>query len=125
RLRSLRAGVPDQLPDSRTGGVAVQRAGQIYRALFDHGSRADVDLFDLHVAASIVALASGEAEAEGVALSDRTGLDPVELEELCFLLFPDAALPDSRTPDVEPQEKALRDILWMNSARASVYERLL
>lgn len=101
------------------------RAEHLYRELFDRGTAKGADLFDLHVAASIVALAAREAEDEGAALSERTGLRPGELEELCALHFPGAALACSAAPIVDQQEQALRDILWMNSAHASEFELLL
>ena len=105
----------------------MSRAEEFYRSLFEHGVAADeADRFDLHVAACIVALAASEAEAEGVPLSDRTGLDAAGLTQLCALFFPDVVLFAARPPaGLYQQEQSLRDILWMNSAEASVYELLL
>jgi len=103
----------------------VTVAGLLYRELFDRGAAAGADRFDLHVAASIVALAAEEAHAEGVKLAERTGLDGVELAQLSSLMFPGGIAANEPGPEVGAEELALRDILWMNSARASAFEFLL
>ncbi|MCB2059871.1 MAG: nitrogen fixation protein NifQ [Novosphingobium sp.] len=103
----------------------MARAEHLYRELFDRGTAKGADLFDLHVAASIVALAAGETERDGVSLAERIGLRPSEIDELSALFFPGAVLNCSASPSVDQQEQALRDILWMNSAHASVFELLL
>ena len=105
-------------------------AGQLHPAalyddLYARGSLAGSDLFDLHVAASIVAIAAGEAQSEGLSLSDCTGLDGAGFAELSALLFPGAQVAQTGPISISPQEQALRDILWMNATRASPIERLL
>ena len=97
----------------------------LYHELMARGTAAGSDLFDLHIAACIIALAASEAESEGVALAQGTGLDPAEFADLCALLFPDAMVVPPAVLAVDEQEQALRDILWMNSARANSLERLL
>lgn len=103
------------------------RADEFYRFLFEHGVAADEAAgFDLHVVSCILALAASEADAEGVPLSDRTGLDAAGLTQLCALFFPDLALSTERPPaGLDQHEQTLRDILWMNSAEASLLELLL
>jgi nitrogen fixation protein NifQ len=100
-------------------------ATTLYDDLFARGSAAGSDLFDLHVAAAIVALAAAEAESEGLPLGECTGLDGAEFAELSALLFPGAQVAQTGRISITPPEQALCDILWMNAARASTLERLL
>lgn len=105
--------------------MSMRQAEHLYQTLFDRGMRIGADLFDLHVAASILALAAGEAEREGVPLVERIGLEAPELAELCTMMFPGGIAAAAAPLKLEQQEQALRDILWMNSANASVFELLL
>jgi len=105
--------------------MTMGRAEHLYQELFDRGVRKGAELFDLHVAASILALAGTEAESEGVPIIERIGLDASELAELCAMMFPDGIAAPAMPLMVDQQEQALRDILWMNSANASVFELLL
>lgn len=101
------------------------RGEAIYAELLWQGGRAEVPAVDVHLAASILALAFAEAEIEGSSLADATGLDGEELAELCRIAFPHVTLPEAGTPRVGKEEQALRDILWMNCGEASVFELLL
>lgn len=103
----------------------MNAAGLLYRELFDRGAAAGADRFDLHVAASIVALAMTEAQADSVPLAERTGLDGAETAQLSSLMFPGGIAASAARPELGAEELALRDILWMNSARASAFEFLL
>lgn len=102
---------------------------QFYTHLCGHGTAAGADLFDMHVAASILTLAAQEAEASGRALSESCGLRGHELRGLFMMMFPGAigALDDHILPEIAiaDEESQLRDILFMNSAEASPFERLL
>ncbi len=101
------------------------RAESIYAELLWQGARAQVAPVDVHLAASILALSFFEAEQEGCTLSEVTGLDDEELGELCRIAFPHVTLPEAGMPRVGKEEQALRDILWMNCAEASVFELLM
>ncbi|MCT2400310.1 nitrogen fixation protein NifQ [Novosphingobium mangrovi (ex Huang et al. 2023)] len=101
------------------------RAESFYAELLWQGGSARVPAFDVHIASCILALSMFEAECEGTSLADATGLDGEELNELCRIVFPRADLPEAGEPQVGKEEQALRDILWMNCAEASVFELLL
>lgn len=97
----------------------------LYDELILAGASRAVDKFDLHVVCSIIATASMESGLEGRLLSECIGLDQGELTELYSEFLPGAGIPSSGTVAIDQQEQALRDILWMNSAEASVFEQLL
>lgn len=101
------------------------RAESIYAELLWQGGRAHVPAFDVHLVACILALSFFESERDGTSLAEATGLDGEELNELCHIAFPHVCLPEAGTPVAGREEQALRDILWMNCAEASVYELLL
>lgn len=101
------------------------RAETIYAELLWQGGNASVPAFDVHITSSILALSLFEAECEGSTLADAIGLDGEELSELCRLVFPQVSLPEAGEAMVGKEEQALRDILWMNCAEASVFELLL
>ncbi|WP_052507935.1 nitrogen fixation protein NifQ [Sphingomonas hengshuiensis] len=104
-------------------------AERLYTHLCWHGTAAGTDLFDLHVAASILAMAAQDAEASGRTLSEACGLGSAELRDLFLLMFPGAAgmLGGLAAAAVVPaaDERQLREILFVNSAHASPFERLL
>ncbi len=104
-------------------------ADRLYGHLCVHGIAAGADPFDLHVASSILTIAMQEARLEGVSLSERTGLDSHETRALFMMLFPGAmdmlAREALHALAIADEESTLRDILWMNSAEASMLERLL
>ena len=101
------------------------RAESIYAELLWQGGNAHVPAFDVHITSCILALSLFESECEGTSLADATGLDGEELGELCRQVFPHVSLPEAGDPVVGKEEQALRDILWMNCAEASVIELLL
>lgn len=100
-------------------------AGALYGELFAAGATAGTDLFDLHVAASIVALAMTEAAAQGTNLADGIGLAPAQCAELSALVFGGALTVPPGEPRIGEQDEALRQILWQNCTHASPIERLL
>jgi len=110
-------------------GQTGHSAERIYTSLCWHGTAAGSDLFDMHVSACMIAIAMQEADKEDTPLSEAIGLSGRELRALFVMMFPDAlGLLDGReTPDpsIADEESALRDILWMHSADASPFERLL
>ena len=101
------------------------RAESIYAELLWQGGNAHVPPVDVHFASCILALALFESECESTSLADATGLDGEDLNELCRIVFPNVCLPEAGEPTVGKEEQALRDILWMNCAEASVLELLL
>ncbi|SFG43480.1 nitrogen fixation protein NifQ [Novosphingobium sp. CF614] len=101
------------------------RAESIYAELLGQGGNAHVLPFDVHVVACILALSLFESERDGISLAKATGLDGEELNELCRQVFPRVSLPEAGDPSIGKEEQALRDILWMNCAEASVFELLL
>ena len=108
------------------GALASASAAALYHDLHARGVRIGADLFDLHVAAAIVALAASDAQTEGGSLAERCGLDASELAELATMLFPGWQPPGAGDEiALAPQEQALRDILWMHAARGSRFEGLL
>lgn len=115
-------------PDA--GARAMKMAAdRLYAHLCWYGTAAGSELFDMHVVASILAIAADDVERGNGALSTRCGLASRELRALFVMLFPGALavlegldLPD---PAISDEESQLRDILFMNSAEASTLERLL
>lgn len=109
--------------------MATVDPDRLYTHLCWCGTAAGSDLFDMHVAASILAIAAQEAETENVSQSDRSGLDSRETRALYVMLFPGgmSALDETvlNPVTITDDESALRDILWMNSAAASPFERML
>lgn len=111
---------------ARQAGLSAER---IYTGLCWHGTAAGTDLFDMHVTACLLAIAMREAERESLPLSDSIGLSGRELRALFVMMFPDALFlldgSDAGEPAIAEEESTLRDILWMHSADASPFERLL
>jgi len=109
--------------------MALVASDRLYGHLCVHGTAAGADPFDLHVAASILTIAMQESRLEGISLSERTGLDSRETRALFMTLFPGAmdvlAQAALHALAIADEESSLRDILWMNSAEASMIERLL
>lgn len=100
-----------------------------YRWLVGHSDPSIFDGFDIHVAASIIALALSEAKSDGLTLCDGIGLDGPDLVTLVAEMFP-GALPDfdegaSLATKVDEEEQSLRDILWMYSTGATRLQRHL
>jgi len=88
-----------------------------YRWLMDASRIASADPFDVHVVASILALAIAEV-GMGKSLGDGAGLSAPELGVLAMMLFPPAAddlgaLSGMEAPVIDTEEQSLRDILLM------------
>ncbi|MCB2080907.1 MAG: nitrogen fixation protein NifQ, partial [Novosphingobium sp.] len=88
-------------------------------------SLARSDPFDRHVVSSILAIAAIEASVQARPFIECVGLEAGELRSLCEQLRPGAQVPSGPGPQIDQQEQTLRDILWMNSAEASVLELLI
>jgi nitrogen fixation protein NifQ len=88
-------------------------------------ARADpaCDSFDIHVAASILAIGLSEARSRNTSLSDRVGLDGQALRRLAATLFPAAVLPDGGPLTVDVEEQSVRDIMWMFATDGSPFQR--
>ena len=87
-------------------------------------------LFDIHIVASILALAISEAAGGGPALGEGTGLGRGELAVLAPEMFPAAssalmAMAGNTAPVIDDEEQSLRDILMMYAAGTSPLQRLL
>jgi len=106
------------LSGAATGGEGL------YQALMARAGAAGRDLFDAHVAASILALALRESAEEAVAAGERCGLDAAGFAGLADLLFPGWTPPATAAPVTQANEQALRDILMMHCAEASPFEML-
>lgn len=90
------------------------RAEEIYAALVAHRA-ADIDPFEAHVFASILALSSEEAAAGATRLDETCGLDSGALAQLVGRMFPGASgamLPAcGRQPELAADEASLIDLL--------------
>jgi nitrogen fixation protein NifQ len=89
-----------------------------YRLLMAATRPLNGDAFDLHVCASILAVAIAQAEEEGVSLAATTGLRAEALGAFASDLFPGAVSElmrrsGSETPAPGPEEDSVRDILLM------------
>ncbi|MFG1379078.1 nitrogen fixation protein NifQ [Xanthobacter autotrophicus] len=81
------------------------------------------DPFDVHVAASIAAIAFSEAEGDGCACLEALGLDKAAFLDLAGILFPGAVdtldrQVSERAVAVEAEEQSVRDILGIYSSEA-------
>ncbi|MFS8035763.1 nitrogen fixation protein NifQ [Xanthobacter sp. AM11] len=105
-------------------------AEEVYDWLIASSTSSAADAFDIHVAASIIALALAEAqlsahpqlEAEGAGL-DGLGLERSAFLELAASLFPAAApaltgIVGELSLPVTPEEQSVRDILGIYSSDA-------
>lgn len=104
-------------------------AGEAYAWLIEASSGSSCDAFDIHVFASILALALEEVSG-GRRLSDGTGLAPEALASGADDMFPGAAtalreLSRGGSPFVDEEEQSVRDILMMYATGASDLERPL
>lgn len=98
-------------------------AEEVYDWLIASSSSSAGDAFDVHVAASIVAIAFAEAEEDGRNRLDAIGLDRDAFLDLAAVLFPDAAAVlaqqvDAHAITVEAEEQSVRDILGIYSSDA-------
>lgn len=98
-------------------------AEEVYDWLIASSPCSTADAFDVHVAASIIGLAFGEAEEEGRDRLDAIGLDRTAFLDLAAILFPDAApvlatQVDDHAIEVSAEEQSVRDILGIYSSDA-------
>ncbi len=101
-----------------------------YRWLTETARRPEVDPFDCHVVASILAVALAEAAATGRPVCDGVGLQFAELLELVADFFPAAVAAFGSTAGygalvIDDEEQTLRDILYMYASSASSFHRHL
>jgi nitrogen fixation protein NifQ len=104
-------------------------AGRAYRWLMEAGA-AGRDPFDLHVFASILAVAITQSEVEGSPLAQTSGLDDAALSNLARSLFPAAApalkaMAGDGLPQPEIEEKSVVEILMMYGSAAQDFIRPL
>jgi nitrogen fixation protein NifQ len=105
-------------------------AEEAYQWLIGASTQSLYDAFDVHVVASILALAMNEAKSGNCGLIDGAGLEAPALHELAGAMFPDAlAFFESATGEetlaLDEEEQSLRDILGMFSTGSSRLERPL
>jgi nitrogen fixation protein NifQ len=106
------------------------RADDTYQWLIGSSARSAHDSFDIHVVASVLALAMTEANGSAREMSERMGLDRAALMELIGAMFPDlmsafAGVLDDTVIVIDAEEQSVRDILGMFSTGAGRLERYL
>jgi nitrogen fixation protein NifQ len=89
-----------------------------YRWLMTAARRQAGDGFDLHICASILAVAIAQADEEGSSLAATSGLDAAALGAFSAELFPGAAselieMARAAKPETGPEEQSVVDILLM------------
>jgi nitrogen fixation protein NifQ len=89
-----------------------------YRWLMSASGRSSGDGFDLHVCASILAVALAQAAEEGLSLAATSGLDASTIGALAAECFPAAAaalveMAGAAAPAPGPEEQSVVDILLM------------
>jgi nitrogen fixation protein NifQ len=105
-------------------------ADEAYRWLIGTSEGSAGDEFDIHVVASILALAIAEAQGGERSVCDGVGLEEASLRELFAEFFPGAAgavesFARNDAPAVDDEEQSLRDILRMYSSGTSRLARHL
>src|SRR5208337_2932031 len=119
RLRRLRPRLPGQLPDPWPRGHGRRMTpDRAYRWLMSASRRSEGDGFDLHVCASILAVAIAQADEEGLSLAATSGLDASTLRAFASGLFPELAvelaeMAGAVEPAPGPEEKSVVDILLL------------
>jgi nitrogen fixation protein NifQ len=109
----------------------MMRSGgdRLYARLTGHGTAHGAELFDLHLIACMVAIATQEAHGGIAPLTAGLGLESWEVRALFLLMFPGAITEidgmDMTPAPPEEDEHALRDVLWYNCARGDTFGRLL
>lgn len=98
-------------------------AEEVYDWLIASSTASGADAFDVHAAASIMAVAFTEAEEDGRDRLDAVGLDRASFIDLAGILFPGAAdvlahQVDAHPVDVTAEEQSVRDILGIYSSDA-------
>jgi nitrogen fixation protein NifQ len=107
----------------------METAAQIYEDLIG-GPHPQGDEFDVHVAASVIAISMAEASTSNQSLVQTLGLDAQAMAQLA-----DAFFPNSKTRLMDaigntcvswgPDEGCLRDLLVRYSTKATGYQRVL
>ena len=105
-------------------------AASIYDDLIGGGLHPLGNGFDVHVAASAVAIAMAEAQTGGRPLTQTLGLDAVGLSQLADAFFPPAkarllAMVGDGTVAWQADEDCLRDLLIRFSSGGTGYQRVL
>ena len=105
-------------------------ADEAYQWLIGSSARSAHDSFDIHVVASVLALAMTEAYGSAREMSERMGLDKPALMELIGAMFPDlmsafAGVLADPVIVIDAEEQSVRDILGMFSTGAGRLERYL
>lgn len=105
-------------------------ADKTYQRLIGSSVRSAHDSFDIHVVASVLALAMTEAEEGHGGVSEGIGLEKSALLELAGAMFPDLTsdfngVVDAAALVIDDEEQSLRDILGMYSTGAGRLERQL
>jgi len=103
---------------------------EAYDWLMTGADRSCLDAFDLHVLASILALALAEAKEGRAAMTDRCGLDPEALGALAAEVFPGRlaclrALAGTEAREIEIEEESVRDLLVQHATGRSALEPTL
>lgn len=93
-------------------------ADRAYRWLMTASRRQADDGFDLHICASILAVAIAQADEEGSSLAATSGLDAAALGAFAAEWFPDVAselteMAGAAKPETGPEEQSVVDILLM------------
>ncbi len=93
-------------------------ADRAYRWLMTASRRQADDGFDLHICASILAVAIAQADEEGSSLAATSGLDAAALGAFAAEWFPDVAselteMARAAKPETGPEEQSVVDILLM------------
>ncbi|WGJ13174.1 nitrogen fixation protein NifQ [Methylocapsa sp. D3K7] len=104
------------------------RAEEAYQWLIGASVRTDHDAFDIHVVASVIALAIEESDEDRIAVAGGVGLAGPVLMELTSAMFPGTeAFFELAGVDlvIDDEEQSLRDILGMYSSGVSSLERPL
>jgi nitrogen fixation protein NifQ len=103
------------------------RADEAYQWLIGCSARSAHDSFDIHVVASVLALAMTEVEGGHSDVAEAVGLAKPALMDLIGAMFPDAvAVFEGVVGDaaivIDDEEQSVRDILGMYSSGASRLE---
>ena len=106
----------------------MMNAGDAYHWLIQASAASHADLFDIHVVASIFALAIDEIETENRTLCDGVGLDGIEFVDVADAFFPAAAptlhkLGGHIALEIGEEEESLRNLLLMYTRSGTPFAR--
>ncbi len=106
---------------------------EAYNWLICAGGASDCDPFDIHVAASVLALALSEAPSTGASsnnpVGEGTGLSEAEYSMLADRMFPAIAaglrgMYKGGEPQIDDEEQSVRDILMMYASGVAGLEKI-